>query len=63
MQYAGYSDVQEFVPVELTRLLLFITIGCCFDSHPRIGSVSKKLVFRDGLLENAIATEWMGRPE
>ncbi|MFN4897187.1 MAG: hypothetical protein ACK5GN_05385 [Pseudomonadota bacterium] len=26
------------MPVKLARLLLDITIGCCFDSHPRIDS-------------------------
>jgi hypothetical protein len=43
------------VPVKLARLLLDITIGCCFDSHPRIDSVLQNSGFRYGLLENAIA--------
>ncbi|MFN4895693.1 MAG: hypothetical protein ACK5HO_07880, partial [Pseudomonadota bacterium] len=38
----------------LARLLLDITIGCCFDSHPRIDSVLQNSGFRYGLLENAI---------
>jgi hypothetical protein len=42
------------VPVKLARLLLDITIGCCFDSHPRIDSVLQNSGFRYGLLENAI---------
>jgi hypothetical protein len=50
-----YSDVQKSVPVKLARLLLDITIGFCFDSHPRIDSVLQKSGFRYGLLENAIA--------
>ncbi|MFN5063232.1 MAG: hypothetical protein ACK5GN_10330, partial [Pseudomonadota bacterium] len=47
-------DVQKSVPVKLARLLLDITIGCCFDSHPRIDSVLQNSGFRYGLLENAI---------
>ncbi|MFN4895374.1 MAG: hypothetical protein ACK5GN_11695, partial [Pseudomonadota bacterium] len=46
--------VQKSVPVKLARLLLDITIGCCFDSHPRIDSVLQNSGFRYGLLENAI---------
>ncbi|MFN5062561.1 MAG: hypothetical protein ACK5GN_06920 [Pseudomonadota bacterium] len=42
------------MPVKLARLLLYITIGCCFDSHPRIDSVLQNSGFRYGLLENAI---------
>jgi hypothetical protein len=34
--------VQKSVPVKLARLLPYITIGCCFDSHPRIDSVLQK---------------------
>jgi hypothetical protein len=49
--------VQKSVPVKLARLLLDITIGCCFDSHPRIDSVLQNSGFHYGLLENAIATE------
>jgi hypothetical protein len=49
-----YSDVQKSVPVKLARLLSYITIGCCFDSHPRIDSVLQRSGFRYGLLENAI---------
>ncbi|MFN4895796.1 MAG: hypothetical protein ACK5HO_08405, partial [Pseudomonadota bacterium] len=49
-----YSDVQKSVPVKLARLLLDITIGCCFDSHPRIDSVLQNSGFRYGLLKNAI---------
>jgi hypothetical protein len=37
-----YSDVQKSVPVKLARLLPCITIGCCFDSHPRIDSVLQR---------------------
>jgi hypothetical protein len=48
--------VQKSVPVKLARLLLDITIGCCFDSHPRIDSVLQNSGFRYGLLENAIKT-------
>ncbi|MFN4894825.1 MAG: hypothetical protein ACK5GN_12705 [Pseudomonadota bacterium] len=43
------------MPVKLARLLLDITIGFCFDSHPRIDSVLQNSGFRYGLLENAIA--------
>ncbi|MFN4894686.1 MAG: hypothetical protein ACK5HO_02790 [Pseudomonadota bacterium] len=42
------------MPVKLARLLLDITICCCFDSHPRIDSVLQNSGFRYGLLENAI---------
>ncbi|MFN4894253.1 MAG: hypothetical protein ACK5HO_00540 [Pseudomonadota bacterium] len=42
------------MPVKLARLLLDITIGCCFDSHPRIDSVLQNSGFRYGPLENAI---------
>ncbi|MFN5061759.1 MAG: hypothetical protein ACK5GN_02830 [Pseudomonadota bacterium] len=42
------------MPVKLARLLLDITIGCCFDSHPRIDSVLQNSGFRFGLLENAM---------
>ncbi|MFN4894947.1 MAG: hypothetical protein ACK5GN_03350 [Pseudomonadota bacterium] len=42
------------MPVKLARLLLDITIGCCFDSHPRIDSVLQNSGFCCGLLENAI---------
>ncbi|MFN4896408.1 MAG: hypothetical protein ACK5HO_11525 [Pseudomonadota bacterium] len=42
------------MPVKLAKLLLDITIGCCFDSHPRIDSVLQNSGFRYGLLENAI---------
>jgi hypothetical protein len=49
-----YSDVQKSLPVKLARLLPYITIGCCFDSHPRIDSVLQRPGFRYGLLENAI---------
>ncbi|MFN4895474.1 MAG: hypothetical protein ACK5HO_06780 [Pseudomonadota bacterium] len=38
------------MPVKLARLLLDITIGCCFDSHPRIDSVLQNSGFRYGLL-------------
>jgi hypothetical protein len=51
----NYSDVQKSVPVKLARLLLYISISCCFDSHPRIDSVLQKYGFRYGLLENAIS--------
>ncbi|MFN5062725.1 MAG: hypothetical protein ACK5GN_07745, partial [Pseudomonadota bacterium] len=47
---------QKSVPVKLARLLLDITIGCCFDSHPRIDSVLQNSGFRYGLLENAIVS-------
>jgi hypothetical protein len=42
----SYTDVQKSVPVKLARLLLDITIGCCFDSHPRIDSVLQNSGFR-----------------
>ncbi|MFN4896677.1 MAG: hypothetical protein ACK5GN_00315 [Pseudomonadota bacterium] len=42
------------MPVKLARRLLDITIGCCFDSHPRIDSVLQNSGFRYELLENAI---------
>jgi hypothetical protein len=51
----SYSDVQKSVPVKLARLLVYISISCCFDSHPRIDSVLQKYGFRYGLLENAIS--------
>ncbi|MFN4895051.1 MAG: hypothetical protein ACK5HO_04640 [Pseudomonadota bacterium] len=35
------------MPVKLARLLLDITIGCCFDSHPRIDSDVQKNVAQD----------------
>ncbi|MFN4896004.1 MAG: hypothetical protein ACK5HO_09455 [Pseudomonadota bacterium] len=35
--------------VKLARLLLDITIGCCFDSHPRIDSVLQNSGFRYSL--------------
>ncbi|MFN4897149.1 MAG: hypothetical protein ACK5HO_15305, partial [Pseudomonadota bacterium] len=44
------------MPVKLARLLVDITIGCCFDSHPRIDRVLQKSGFRYGLLENAIVS-------
>ncbi|MFN4894816.1 MAG: hypothetical protein ACK5HO_03445 [Pseudomonadota bacterium] len=44
------------MPVKLARLLRYITINCCFDSHPRIDSVLQNSGFRYGLLENAILT-------
>ena len=37
-----YSNVQKSVPVKLARLLPYITIGLCFDSHPRINSALQK---------------------
>ncbi|MFN5061486.1 MAG: hypothetical protein ACK5GN_01435 [Pseudomonadota bacterium] len=37
------------MPVKPARLLLDITIGCCFDSHPRIDSVLQNSGFRYGL--------------
>jgi hypothetical protein len=40
--FNAYSDVQKSVPVKLARLLPYITIGCCFDSHPRIDSVLQR---------------------
>jgi hypothetical protein len=46
--------VQKSVLVKLARLLLYISIICCLDSHPRIDSVLQKYGFRYGLLENAI---------
>jgi hypothetical protein len=52
--------VQKSVPVKLARLLLDITIGCCFDSHPRIGSVLQNSGFRYGLLENSIVADKRG---
>jgi hypothetical protein len=54
---AAYSDVQKSVPVKLARLLQYISIGCCFDSHPRIDNVLQKYGFRYGLLENAIVSK------
>ncbi|MFN4896815.1 MAG: hypothetical protein ACK5GN_07795 [Pseudomonadota bacterium] len=33
------------MPVKLARLLLYITIGCCFDSRPRIDSVPQSPAF------------------
>ena len=44
------------MPVKLVRLLPYITIGCCFDSHPRIDSVLHNPGFRYGLLKNAVNT-------
>ena len=52
---AVYGDAQKSVPAKLARLLPCITIGCCFDSHPRIDSVLQKPGLRYGLLENAIS--------
>ncbi|MFN4896930.1 MAG: hypothetical protein ACK5HO_14175 [Pseudomonadota bacterium] len=49
------------MPVKLARLLLDITIGCCFDSHPRIDSVLQNSGFCYGLLENAIFHETASR--
>ena len=49
--------MQKSAPVKLARLLLHITIGCCFDSHPRIDSVLQRSGFRYGLLENAIGID------
>ncbi|MFN4897091.1 MAG: hypothetical protein ACK5HO_15010 [Pseudomonadota bacterium] len=46
------------MPVKLARLLLYITIGCCFDSHPRIDSVLQNSGFRYGLFENAIEAQY-----
>ncbi|MFN4895544.1 MAG: hypothetical protein ACK5HO_07130 [Pseudomonadota bacterium] len=46
--------MQKSAPVKLARLLLDITIGCCFDSHPRIDSVLQNSGFCEGLLENTI---------
>ncbi|MFN4897094.1 MAG: hypothetical protein ACK5GN_07120 [Pseudomonadota bacterium] len=43
------------MPVKLARLLLDISISCCFDSHPRIDSVLQKYGFRYGLPGNAIS--------
>jgi hypothetical protein len=48
--------VQKSVPVKLARLLVCISIICCFDSHPRIDSVLQKYGFSYGLLENAIVS-------
>ncbi|MFN5061561.1 MAG: hypothetical protein ACK5GN_01825 [Pseudomonadota bacterium] len=48
------------MPVKLARLLLDITIGCCFDSHPRIGSVLQNSGFRYGLLVNSIVADKRG---
>ncbi|MFN4895020.1 MAG: hypothetical protein ACK5HO_04485 [Pseudomonadota bacterium] len=48
--------------VKLARLLLDITIGCCFDSHPRINSFLQNSGFRYGLLENAINSVKRRRP-
>ncbi|MFN5062976.1 MAG: hypothetical protein ACK5GN_09020 [Pseudomonadota bacterium] len=42
------------MPVKLARLLPYINIDCCFDSHPRIDSVRQKPAFRQGLVENAV---------
>jgi hypothetical protein len=50
----SYCDVSKSVPVKLARLLPYITIGCCFDSHPLIDSVIQKLSVRHELLDNAI---------
>ena len=41
----NYSDLQKSVPAKLARLSLEITIGYCFDSHPRIDSVLKSRSF------------------
>ncbi len=46
---AAYRDVQNSVPVKLAGLLPYITIGCCFDPHPRIDSVLRRPGFRKGL--------------
>jgi hypothetical protein len=46
--------VQKSVPVKLARRLPYITIGCCFDSHPRINSSLQKPGFRYGLLKSAV---------
>ncbi|MFN4895957.1 MAG: hypothetical protein ACK5GN_01635 [Pseudomonadota bacterium] len=42
------------MPVKPARSLPYITIFCCFDSHPRIYSVSQKLGFRYGRVENGV---------
>ena len=34
--------MQKSVPVKLARLLPYIAIGFCFDSHPRIDSALRK---------------------
>ena len=54
----SYSDLQKSLPVKLARLLPSITIGYCFDSHPRINSVFQKHGYRSGLLENAITVHF-----
>jgi mannose-6-phosphate isomerase len=47
--------MQKSVPVKLARLLPYIAIGCCFDSHPRIDSALQKPAGRQGLVESAIS--------
>ncbi len=49
-----YTDLQKSASVELARLLPYVTVTCCFDSHPRIDSILQKSQYRYGLLENAI---------
>jgi hypothetical protein len=44
----GYSAAQKSVPIKLARLLPYVTIGCCFDLHPRSGGAIQKLLFRWG---------------
>ncbi|MFN4894867.1 MAG: hypothetical protein ACK5GN_04855 [Pseudomonadota bacterium] len=41
---------------KLTSLLPYITIGCCFDSHPRTDSVFQNRGCRYGLLDNGVKT-------
>jgi peptide chain release factor 3 len=38
----------------MARLMTEITIGCCFDSHPRVDSVFRRSGFRCGLFRNTI---------
>jgi hypothetical protein len=60
----NYSDAQKSVPVKPARLLPCITIGCCFDSHPRIDSVLQNPTFCYGLWETAMSNEeWITPPE
>jgi hypothetical protein len=41
------------MPVEVATLLLQLTIGCRFDSHPPLDRVFKEPIYRYGLLETA----------
>gem|GEM_PF-3135758 len=59
---ANYSDVKKSLPVNLGRLSPDISVGYCFDSHPRIYSFFKGWDCATNFLKTLKTLQGLTRP-